>query len=70
MKYYIGYFSDVPYDVRYYTEMRNTFTVMAESHSKACAMFIRDSYTNAYKEKGIATQVVILNASESVHNAL
>lgn len=54
MKYYIGYFSDN------YKAAKDVFVIMAETHSKACAMMIRDSYMNAYKKMGIATQAVML----------
>ena len=54
------------YSIGYYNKLynrRNIFVVMAQTESKAVAMFIRDSYRDAYKRNGISTELVIVEGN-------
>ena len=58
------------YVVGYYNKVatKDDFVILATMDSNAVAMFVRDSYNNAYKEVGITTEVVMLTSHEVPKN--
>lgn len=55
MKYYIGYFNRLGYNKKW------DFVILAETRAKAVSMFIRDSYNEGYKEKGMTVRAEIFD---------
>ena len=58
------------YVVGYYNKVatKDDFVILATTDSKNVAMFVRESYDNAYKEVGITTEVVMLTSHEVPKN--
>ena len=58
------------YVVGYYNKVatKDGFVILATMDSKNVAMFVRESYNNAYKEVGITTEVVLLASHEIPKN--
>ena len=54
------------YVVGYYNKVatKDDFVILATMDSKNVAMFVRDSYNEAYKRAGLTTKAVILYKSE------
>ena len=55
-EYVVGYFNKVA--------TNDDFVILTTMDSNAVAMFVRDSYNEAYKKVGIETIAVILQKSE------
>lgn len=58
------------YVVGYYNKAaaKDDFVILATMDSKNVAMFVRESYNNAYKEVGITIEVVMLTSHEVPKN--
>ena len=54
------------YVVGYYNKVatKDDFVILATMDSNSVAMFVRDSYNEAYKKVGITTVAVMLHKSE------
>lgn len=55
-EYVVGYFNK--------SATKDDFVILATMDSYAVAMFVRDSYNEAYKKTGITTIAVILDKTE------
>ena len=55
-EYVVGYFNKVA--------TKDDFVILTTMDSNAVAMFVRDSYNDAYKKAGITTVAVMLHKSE------
>lgn len=58
------------YVVGYYNKAaaKDDFVILATMDSKNVAMFVRESYNNAYKEVGITTETVLLASRDVPKN--
>ena len=58
------------YVVGYYNKVatKDDFVILATMDSKNVAMFVRNSYNNAYKEVGIITEAVLLASRDVPKN--
>ena len=58
------------YVVGYYNKVatKDDFVILVTTDSKSVAMFVRESYNNAYKEAGITTEAVLLASCEVPKN--
>ena len=55
-EYVVGYFNKVA--------TKDDFVILATMDSNAVAMFVRDSYNEAYKRAGLTTKAVLLASHE------
>lgn len=58
------------YVVGYYNNkaMKDDFVILTTMDSKNVAMFVRESYNDAYKKVGMSTRVVMLASREVPRN--
>ena len=58
------------YVVGYYNKVatKDDFVILATMDSNAVAMFVRDSYNEAYKRVGLTTKAVLLASNEVPKN--
>jgi hypothetical protein len=58
------------YVVGYYNKVatKDDFVILATMDSKNVAMFVRDSYNEAYKRVGLTTEAVLLASHEVPKN--
>ena len=55
-EYVVGYFNNVA--------TKDDFVILTTMDSNAVAMFVRDSYNEAYKKAGLTTKAVLLASHE------
>lgn len=55
-EYVVGYFNKVA--------TKDDFVILATMDSKNVAMFVRESYNDAYKKAGLTTEAVMLGSHE------
>ena len=59
-EYVVGYFNKVA--------TKDDFVILATMDSNSVAMFVRDSYNEAYKRAGLTTKAVLLASHEVPKN--